>query len=53
MVKTENSIHQCEICKLHFEDINLAQQCENWCKENQSCNHPIAKQSIEAKKGQN
>jgi len=41
-------LYQCSICKLHFTSKEVAVQCDDWCKNNNSCNMEIAGQSIEA-----
>ena len=46
----QSDLYECSICKLHFETKNLADRCEEWCKNNNSCNMEIAGQSIEARK---
>lgn len=27
----------CPVCKLEYEDQNVAQDCENWCREEKGC----------------
>lgn len=47
MVKTviynNEKDYQCEICKMVYGTKELANKCENWCRENQSCNLEIIK----------
>ena len=38
--------YYCEECKLVFEDKNWAEKCEEWCKENNSCNMQVTSHSI-------
>jgi len=38
--------YQCEICKFVYSDKGTAQDCENWCRENNSCNLEITKKAI-------
>ncbi len=40
--------YQCPICKLHFTEENIKQQCEAWCSTHDSCNLQVASQSVEA-----
>ena len=40
--------YQCSICKLHYTDEKLADECHAWCSTHQSCNFAIAEQSVEA-----
>ena len=44
-------LYECSICDLHFESKELATNCVEWCKNNDTCNLEIARQSIEARKG--
>lgn len=48
-IAQKKETYQCSICKLHYEDKELMEQCEAWCKSNDSCDYAIGKQSIEAK----
>jgi hypothetical protein len=45
----EKELYQCPECGLHYEDEETAKQCENWCRENKSCNLEIIKGSVESK----
>ncbi len=36
----------CENCKLAYLDSSIAQKCENWCNENNSCNIEMIKDAI-------
>ncbi|BFI73797.1 hypothetical protein YN1_7840 [Nanoarchaeota archaeon] len=36
----------CEECHNVYESKELAEKCEEWCKEHKSCNLEIVKQSI-------
>jgi len=38
--------YYCKYCKLVFADKTWAEKCEEWCKDNQSCNMGITKHSI-------
>ena len=44
-------IFQCPECGLHYNEKNVAEQCEAWCKEHKSCNLEIATHAIECKRG--
>ena len=46
-----SELYQCSICKLHFETKKMADKCDDWCQNNNSCNVEIAGQSIEARQG--
>ena len=41
--KEGKEYYQCEECKLIYKEEGIAKKCENWCKENKSCNIGIAK----------
>ena len=41
--------YQCSECGLHYEDKEIAENCEKWCRETQSCNLEITQYSIESK----
>ena len=47
---SQQALYDCSICKLHFEDEQTAKECEEWCRNNDSCNLAIASKSIEARK---
>ena len=44
--KQEKTFYQCEECKLIYRDKIWAEKCEDWCKENNSCNIEITKHSV-------
>jgi hypothetical protein len=41
-----DGLYQCDECKLFYRDLDLAQKCEDWCKEHNSCNIEISAQSV-------
>jgi hypothetical protein len=45
---TDKKLYQCPECGLHYENEEVAKQCETWCKEYKSCNLDITKGSVEA-----
>lgn len=45
----DKQLHQCEECGFHYKDRELAEKCEAWCKEHQSCNIEITSQAEENK----
>lgn len=51
MVKTENvdgeTVYHCEVCGFHYREKELAEQCEEHCRNYDSCSDEIAAQSIE------
>jgi|TARA_Y100000031_G_C8069787_1_gene314582 hypothetical protein len=38
---------QCEICNFYYETEELAEKCEQYCKENKSCSLEITKHAIQ------
>ena len=50
--KTEENnqiLYQCEECGFHYIDQAMAEKCEAWCREHQSCNIEIIKDAVENK----
>lgn len=45
----DEEYYYCEICKLLYKHKDWAEKCENWCKENKSCNLDITKHAINKK----
>lgn len=37
----------CEECGFAYESKDIAQKCEDWCKENHSCNIEITKSAVQ------
>jgi hypothetical protein len=44
--KQIKTFYQCERCKLLYEYKEWAKKCEDWCKENNSCNIEITKHAM-------
>lgn len=44
--KGDKNVYQCEECDFLYKDKHWAEKCENWCKENKSCNLEITKHVI-------
>ncbi len=42
--------YQCAECGFHYEDKELAEKCEAWCREHHSCNLEITSHAVENKK---
>lgn len=50
-IKEKNKeLYQCEECGFHYESKELAEKCEEWCKEHHSCNLEITAHAEENKK---
>jgi len=47
MVVFHSGYYVCEDCKFRYKDRNMAQKCENWCKEHKSCNIEITKHAVQ------
>ncbi len=45
-IKNNKKYFVCEECGFSYEKINLAEKCQNWCKEHNSCNIEITKRAI-------
>lgn len=39
-------LFQCEQCKMNYQQKEIAQKCEHWCKTYSSCNIEIIKYSV-------
>lgn len=47
MIKTgEKFLYQCEECGLKYAEKEVAEKCQTWCKEYQSCNIEIIKHAV-------
>lgn len=44
---TPTELYQCLECGLHYRNQETANKCEAWCKEHNSCNLEITRQSVE------
>ena len=42
-------VYQCEECEFLYEDKDWADKCEEWCRENHSCNMEIIKHAVKIK----
>ncbi len=47
------TFYQCQECGLSYETKELAESCENWCKEYKSCNLEIVKNAVKLEKSNN
>lgn len=45
--KNGKTYYQCEICKFYYESRDLAQKCEDFCKEHNSCSLEITKHAVQ------
>ena len=45
--RDDMKFYVCEDCGLSYEDKSKAQECQDWCEKNGSCNLAITKQSYE------
>ncbi len=46
MVKRIGKNFQCEACGLKYADKAIAEKCEAWCTQNNSCNLEITKPAL-------
>lgn len=44
----EKKTFYCEVCGLNYTSRELAERCNAWCSEHNSCNLAVARMSIEA-----
>jgi len=47
VTKKDKTYYQCEACGFYYKTRELAEKCEKWCKETNSCNIEIIKQAIQ------
>ena len=50
MVKFDENLYQCEICKLHYSNKSDAEKCQEWCSDHNSCSLEITSRCVEAAK---
>ncbi|MHA2026786.1 MAG: hypothetical protein ACW98U_12870 [Candidatus Thorarchaeota archaeon] len=46
MTKKINDLYLCEECDMLYREEELAQKCEDWCREMKSCNLEITKHAV-------
>mgnify|MGYP001610396498 CR=1 FL=1 len=44
--KRRMKLFQCETCKMNYMEKTMAEKCEAWCKEHNSCNLEITNHAI-------
>jgi len=44
--QNQEVVFTCSECKMKYHDEATAKKCEEWCKENKSCNLEIIKYAI-------
>lgn len=49
-IKNNQTLYQCKECGFHYEDKDIAEKCEAWCREHKTCNVEITKHAEENKK---
>jgi len=47
MVKQVGKLWMCQVCSFYYKTEKLAEKCERWCTENQSCNLDIIKHAVD------
>jgi len=45
--KKDKTLFICEECGLVYEQKEWAEKCQQWCRENQSCNLEIIQHSLQ------
>ena len=43
----KKTYYQCEACKMHYKDKEIAQKCENFCNKYKSCNTELIKHAVQ------
>jgi hypothetical protein len=46
MTKEVDGLFMCEECHLLYKNKDLAQKCEDWCREKKSCNLEITRHAV-------
>ena len=47
-IKKENKIYYlCEACKFFYKKKEIAEKCQKWCEEHNSCNLEIIKHAVQ------
>jgi len=44
--KKDRILYTCEACGFSYEDKQIAEKCEAWCTEHNSCNLEIIKHAV-------
>lgn len=47
--KEGKNYFKCEVCYMYYPKEGLAQECENFCKENNACDVNLIKHSVDIK----
>lgn len=47
MVVADSGLFRCEACGLYYEDRELAERCETYCREHGACNTEIIQNAVE------
>lgn len=50
MVLEENKSFKCEICGLHYSNMEDAEMCQDWCSSHNSCSLEVSSRSLEAER---
>lgn len=45
--QADRVIYQCDACKFKYPTRELAERCQAWCSEHQSCNLEIIKHAVQ------
>lgn len=46
LTQPEATLYQCEECGFKYRERDMAEKCQAWCKEHQSCNLDIIKYAV-------
>jgi len=53
VVSKGKTYYECEECNMFYKSKDVAQKCENFCRENKSCNIEIIKHAVDLDKIEN
>jgi len=46
LYKGKEKVYACGECNLYYNEKNLAEKCEKWCKNHKNCNSNITKYAL-------
>lgn len=46
LTKEGKAYYQCEECSFTYDEREIADSCEDWCKKHQSCNLEITRKAV-------
>lgn len=46
IINKNRKLYQCEECGFKYDNKEIAEKCQTWCKEHKSCNLEIIKYAV-------